>query len=183
MRKDLKTALAEIGLENDTISLMVDSYCLQEIKSYYQEFGWIVKEEKQDKYFHKAYHLVFIRNHFIPNKEKLQLLEVKFESNVHELNKLKFYEHSKSTITGLINGFIGLIAFVIGLLAFFDIFGEVNIAFPICLVILGSLIMLINPLMCTKIYKDETKLFDEEFIRLTTQRKNIIEETRKARKE
>lgn len=43
--------------------------------------------------------------------------------------------------------------------------------------------MLINPLMCAKIYKDETKLFDEEFIRLTTQRKNIIEETRKARKE
>lgn len=46
MDKNLKEALKEIGMENDTISLMVDVSSLEEVKYYYSVFGWKISSEK-----------------------------------------------------------------------------------------------------------------------------------------
>ena len=43
--KNLKEALKEIGMENDTISLMVDVSSLEEVKYYYSVFGWKISSE------------------------------------------------------------------------------------------------------------------------------------------
>lgn len=58
MEKNLKEALKEIGMENDTISLMVDVSSLEEVKYYYSVFGWKISSEKRDAIFHRTYHIV-----------------------------------------------------------------------------------------------------------------------------
>ena len=115
MEKNLKEALKEIGMENDTISLMVDVSSLEEVKYYYSVFGWKISSEKRDAIFHRTYHIVFERDHFIDNKEELQLLEVEFESNVKKLNKAKVKKHQWTKIFALSFSLLFFVCLVLGL--------------------------------------------------------------------
>lgn len=119
MEKNLKEALKEIGMENDTISLMVDVSSLEEVKYYYSVFGWKISSEKRDAIFHRTYHIVFERDHFIDNKEELQLLEVEFESNVKKLNKAKVKKHQWTKIFALSFSLLFIVCLVLGLCFYF----------------------------------------------------------------
>ena len=119
MEKNLKEALKEIGIENDTISLMVDVSSLEEVKYYYSVFGWKISSEKRDAIFHRTYHIVFERDHFIDNKEELQLLEVEFESNVKKLNKAKVKKHRWTKIFALCFSLLFFVCLVLGLCFYF----------------------------------------------------------------
>lgn len=181
MKKNLRDVLTEIGMENDSISIMVDVSSLEEIKYYYSLFGWKLKDQKRDKVFHRTYHLEFKRSHFIEDKDKLQKYEVEFESNVKDLNRLKVRKNLKSSSMAS-GGYLLGFAFLIAGILFLTMYSQVlSIYWSIMLIVLGSLFIIsITPFFLVTRSK-ENKCFDEEFARLSNERSRIFDKTLKLR--
>lgn len=181
MEKNLKESLKEIGMENDTISLMVDVSSLEEVKYYYSVFGWKISSEKRDAIFHRTYHIVFERDHFIDNKEELQLLEVEFESNVKKLNKAKVKKHRWTKIFALSFSLLFFVCLVLGLCFYFGYPEGIPLYASILLLSFSGLFFILCPCFCIPTFKMENKKFNTEFKSLVKERKRIIEDTRKVR--
>lgn len=181
METDLREVLERIGMEDDVISMMVDVLSLDEIKFYYSLFGWELKSQKKDKVFHKTYHLEFKRDHFIKNKDKLQRFEVEFESNVKELNRLKFRRHSKSAIFSTTGFLIGMILAIFGVLNITIWSQYVPLYVSIIMIVLAAMIFPVVTIFYIRILKKENKFFDGEFSRLSNERSRILDKTMKLR--
>jgi len=97
--------------EFDQISLVLKKDVMELMLSYYAEFGWREYERYEDKRYIDLVHLTLVRPHRIPNKDKLQLLQVRLEFEVNSLARERRNKHSGSLIVGLT-----LLVFILSLL-------------------------------------------------------------------
>lgn len=65
--------------ENDRIDVAVKRDKQEEFCRSYREFGWELAESRPDARYGNIVHLVFRRPHALPNKDALQLLQVRLE--------------------------------------------------------------------------------------------------------
>lgn len=97
----------------DSLSLSVKSENVEDIVSSYGVFGWTEKERKADKQYSDIVNVDFVRNHNIPNKNKLQYLQVVFESLVNKHALLFSRRHYVSQAVLSVCIFTSVLLFVI----------------------------------------------------------------------
>ena len=100
----------------DQINLTVKRQNADEVILSYGAFLWEKVEEKEDKQYHDILHLSFIRPHKIPNKDRLQLLQVHYEHFINERAVAENKKHAKSQALFVTAGVIGF-SLVLGILA------------------------------------------------------------------
>lgn len=180
MENNLKEVLNSIGLGKDRIAMVVRKEYEEDIVYYYEQFGWLLADRKNDFFSRKFEHLQFERDHFFPQKDALQYLEVSFEENVHKLNKAKKKKHFWSSFVFLVGLFLGLSLVAAGTTSFF-----IDIAIPlyggIILTSASGVIFLITVGLTFPLFKAERKAFNNEFLELARERKRILGEVSKVR--
>lgn len=81
----------------DYLDIIVKKENEQELVDAYSIFLWEKTGEKEDNQYRDVVHLSFRRPHKIENKDRLQLLQVYYESALNERAELKIKKHSKTT--------------------------------------------------------------------------------------
>ncbi len=113
----------------DQINLTVKRQNAEEVILSYGAFLWEKIEEKEDKQYHDILHLSFIRPHKIPNKDRLQLLQVHYEQLINERAVVENKKHAKSqALFATVGAFgfsaiLGIIALVFYLTSTFAVVG------------------------------------------------------------
>lgn len=73
--------------ENDKISIKSKREAAEHIEKCYGDFGWSLTEKYDDKLYYDTVHMTFTRPHSIPNKDCLQLLQVRLEIAYNKAGK------------------------------------------------------------------------------------------------
>ncbi|MBQ9734911.1 MAG: hypothetical protein IJV95_03520 [Clostridia bacterium] len=146
----------------DQINLTVKRQNADEVILSYGAFLWEKIEEKEDKRYHDILHLSFTRPHKIPNKDRLQLLQVHYETAVNERALLDGKKHRASQAllsTGLVlllSVMLGVVALSFYLVSLYAVLG--GVAFT---VIQASLCVLVF-VKVRKIRKKENQKFEDK---------------------
>ena len=89
--------MKEKDIQNfDYLDIIVKKISEDEIVDAYSAFLWEKIDKKEDKRYNDVVHLSFRRPHKIQNKDRLQLLEVYYESALELRVDIEIKKHSKS---------------------------------------------------------------------------------------
>ncbi len=104
----------------DYIDVIVKKQNEQEIIDGYLSFLWQKIEQKEDRRYNDIVHLSFKREIDIPNKDRLQLLEVYYETALNKRAEIQIKKHSKSKWAIFSLAFFSLAGlFLIGVFIYF----------------------------------------------------------------
>lgn len=157
--------------EYDSISLALKEDEAERMLSFYEAFGWEVYEKSEDKRYFDIVHIKLKRRHKIPNKDRLQLLQVKMEMAVNRFALARKNKHSKSVICGLTLGLFPLIFIALGILLIIK-----QLLIPISVVLFVAAVasvFAIVPLLKTML-KKENQAFAQKFKEMTSEISRII---------
>lgn len=87
----------------------------EELVNLYRIFRWEEAERTEDKRFSDIVNITFIRPHKIPNKDRLQLLQVMAEERINSIAIMNTNKYSRSTALSLTAGIITFGAFLGGI--------------------------------------------------------------------
>ena len=102
----------------DYVDLTVKRKNIDELTKSYSSFLWQEVSRKEDRRYHDILHVSFRRPHKIKNKDRLQLLQVKYEAQLNKRALLDSKKYSKSQAISLTLAVLGACA-VIGALSLF----------------------------------------------------------------
>lgn len=111
----------------DQINLTVKKQNADEVILSYGNFLWDLTSKKEDKLYHDILHLSFSRLHKIPNKDRLQLLQIKYEQSINDRVVMERSAHDKSRATFSIVIALCMCALFGILLLAFDIRGSLYV--------------------------------------------------------
>jgi len=160
--------------EFDYQTIVVKKEKSQDIVNKYEHFGWVKFEEKQHSQYENLLEVEFYRPHKIKHKDALQFLQVNMEANIINQGRLEKRKHSKSLITGITLGVVGIICAFDSILAFLHMK-------PLSAIILGSLFAFVSllsliliPITLKRLIKKEKKYYDQKQKEYTTSISEII---------
>lgn len=105
-------------LENDVIEIVAKNNKKDEIKKYYSGFGWRLIEERIDRKNNYLNHMTFIRNHIVPQKDKLILMQIRLENKLNEVGKIERLKEQKIMILMIIFSILGSLLFSFAIFLF-----------------------------------------------------------------
>ncbi len=152
----------------DYLSVSLKREYSKMIMKCYHALGWKDEHTEADKDYADMKYVLFSRPHNMPNKDRLQYIQVRMESILNRASERSIKRHSKSTALAVLLGIFGLLFVAAGLcLALILPQLLVKICGYICVGLGGILLLgLIYPL--TKVRKDENKrlktTLEEDFI-------------------
>ncbi len=100
----------------DRLSLALKADALEKMLEYYSAFGWEEYERKDDSRYIDIVHVVLYREHKIPNKDKLQLLQLRMEGAVNKFAVSRRDRHAPSLILMLAASIFGTLLIALGAL-------------------------------------------------------------------
>lgn len=178
--RELEKVLREIQMDMDVLLLSASAEGKEEAKAYYGALGWRLVSEKRDFFHRNLYHLRLERDHFVPHKDELQFLEVKFEDNVARLNRIKRGKHRRSRMDFLLLGMGGLSTVLTAAVL------AVHQAVPdyACWILFafGGILFLVFLASFGAIFRSETKLFEQNYAALVRERERIFRDVEKVSK-
>ena len=160
----------------DYLDIIVKIENKNEIVSSYSSFLWEKIDEKEDKRYNDVVHLSFRRPHNLQNKDRLQLLQVYYESALNSKSDLKTKKHSKSTgdICALAT-ILAILLFGVGVFIYLNktlfsiILGAVIVIF-----LLGAGIYFTDKIK--KVFIKENKAFSQKTSQIQDEIANILTE-------
>lgn len=162
--------------EYDSISLALKENESERMLSYYKAFGWSEYEKKEDKRYFDIVHIKLMRRHKIPNKDKLQLLQVKMESLVNSFASVRKNKHSKSVISALSLGILALGILVLGIILLIN---RSLIPLAVAMIILSAVSPLAIVPFVKSTVKKEKQSFAAKFKEMTSEISEIISRAKK----
>lgn len=162
--------------EYDSISLALKENESERMLSYYKAFGWSEYEKQEDKRYFDIVHIKLMRRHKIPNKDKLQLLQVKMESLVNRFASVRKNKHSKSVISALSLGILALGILVIGIILLIN---RSLIPLAVAMIILSAVSPLAIVPFVKSTVKKEKQSFAAKFKEMTSEISEIISRAKK----
>lgn len=157
--------------EYDSISLALKENESERILTYYEAFGWEIYEKREDIRYFDIIHIKLKRRHVIPNKDRLQLLQVKMEAAVNGFAIARKNKHTASVITGLTLGVFALAFLVLGI---FLIIKGWLLPMAVAFITLGALAPLLLIPMIRNTVKKENDRFAAKFKAMTAEISRII---------
>lgn len=123
----------EIAVKTNKEKQLIKDYAL---------FGFTVVDRYADKIYSDVAHVTFTRPHKIPNKDKLQLLQIYYENYVNDESELEKNKHTKSGTFAASAFLSGLILLCLGVIFIFatpiiiNVIGYVLAALSVAVVVL-----------------------------------------------
>ena len=139
----------EIAVKTAKEKRLIEDYAL---------FGFKLIDRYADKVYSDVAHLTFIRPHKIPNKDKLQLLQIYYENYINDESELEKNKRTKSGTFAASALLSGLILLCLGVIFIF----ATPIVINVIGYILSALSVTVVVLMLVKI-KKIIKLENEDF--------------------
>lgn len=102
--------------KHDKLVITLKKSLRKQILLAYADFKWEEVQSKDDLEFGDIEHVTLIRKHIIPNKDRVQYLQVCFEKHLDKISKLYTFKNVKSTIIYSITVLLGLAAIFAGIL-------------------------------------------------------------------
>ncbi len=158
----------------DYLDIIVKKKSEQELVGAYTSFLWQKIGSKEDRRYNDVVHLSFCRPHKLKNKDRLQLLQVYYESALNNMADLQTKKHSKSRrkIIGL-TLFSALFLFGVGVFIYLTknllsiILGAV-----FALGVIGYSLLLIGKIK--KLFIKENKIFTEKQNGIEKEKQRIL---------
>ncbi len=139
----------------DYITIVIKKEKQEEILKIYKCLGWEILSENQHQQYVNLVEVEFVRNHFIPNKDTLQFLQVNLENDINKKGRLERNKHSKSLALGLSLGLTTVAFIILAVLSFLDMV-VLNTIFWGCLFsILALSLAIFIPIIIIKTYRKE----------------------------
>ena len=102
------------SFEDDKLAITVKADGAEDIKKAYAVFGWRLVKQYGDEKYGDIIHMDFVREHKIEGKDRLQLLQVRFEVAVNFLGKAPGRLSVRAGIIGALLSLIGIALIVYG---------------------------------------------------------------------
>ena len=161
-------------LDNDLIRVNVKREVCERVIHYYNDFGWKLLEEKDDKRYFDLIHPTFVRPHYIDNKDDLCILQARLELAMNRIALHRGKIRSRATIFGGILGVLCLFLSVGGLLSMIFSSGLSMMIFGVLMVIFGASMSAYTYFLIRRIYKKDS----EKYQKLIDNERTIIKEYR-----
>ena len=100
--------------EYDSLSVLIKRKESSAILSYYNSFGWEEYERRDDRRYFDIIHIKLKRRHKIPNKDRLQLLEIEMENAINRLAVLRGKKHWRTVAFAVLLSILSLFIAAIG---------------------------------------------------------------------
>ncbi len=143
----------------DRLSLELKTEAKGSMLEYYLAFGWEPYLEEADSRYADIVHVDLRRPHNIPNKDRLQLLQVKMESAVNRFAIARRDRHSVSLIMSLSFALGGAVSIALGALIAFKLSGLPFIILGSALALIGLAVPLFLIPTFIRIFKNENKKY------------------------
>ncbi len=172
--------MTEEYLKNDHLSVSVKYGLSEEIKSAYRVFGWQLEEERKDKRYSNFMHMKFVRDHKIEGKDRLQLLQVRFDLAINFVGKAGSRMCRRALCTGVILGLLGVALILFGSLFLFYLTTNLSMAFGVTLISSGVVFLILCVLAAIRLYSHDKRIYSgmlaviAENIRSTVKEASII---------
>jgi hypothetical protein len=105
----------------------------------YEALGWREEKREEDRQYYDMKYLVLSRPHNIPNKDRLQYLQVKMETKLNSISHTTAYKHSGSMAFGAILIILALCFFATGLAFIFGLKASFALGLGIAFLVSGFL--------------------------------------------
>ena len=162
--------------EYDSISLALKKEESHRMLSYYRAFGWDEYERREDMRYFDIVHIKLMRRHKIPNKDRLQLLQVKMEALVNNFARVRKNKHSHSLLLGVGMGVLCVSLIALGSVL---IFRKLLLSLALSFISLGAVIPFFTVAAVKRILISENKRYAEKFKEMTAGISRIIAEAKK----
>jgi hypothetical protein len=146
--------------EYDSLSILIKKKESSAILSYYKSFGWEEYERRDDKRYFDILHIKLKRRHKIPNKDRLQFLQVEMENVLNTFSVFRKKRHLRSFISSLFFAFFAISLVSLGV---FLIFLKLAVAFAVSLVAFGIVSAIFAFPIVKKISVSENKRYILKF--------------------
>lgn len=146
--------------EFDFQTILVKKEKVDDVKNKYNDFGWEVNEIKQHHQFENILEIEFVRNHFIKNKDELQLLQVYLDHDINLLGKLEKNKHSKTTIWGIVLGLIGGVFCTASVMSFIKLEMYLSIIFGVLFALFAISIFVVMTIVLLRLAKKEKVVYN-----------------------
>lgn len=155
----------------DFLKVAVKREKLRELEQRYACFGWTETECVDDKLYDNITELTFCRPHKIPEKDRLQLLQVDMEMAMNEFSKTERNKHSVSTAISLTIGTFAAVFIIGGILLILLLSSVWSISSGILMMLIGALSIALLIPHIIKMRKRE----EERFEKILLESERVIE--------
>lgn len=141
--------------ENDYISITGKRVAAEHIEKCYGDFGWALTEKSDDKLYDDTVHMTFSRPHNIPNKDELQLLQVRLEI---AFNKTGRYNEKKKSGALISLSFYLIAAIILACCGVCLIVFDGSLLTVICgsfLFVIAAAVLVLGAFVTVSVYKSD----------------------------
>ena len=146
-------------LKNDHLTVSVKYGLAEEIKSAYRVFGWKLEEERKDKRYPNFVHMKFVREHKIEGKDRLQLLQVRFDVAINFIGKAGKRMGRRALCTGVVLALLGAALILCGSLFLFYFNTNLPMAFGVTLISAGAVVFILCVLAAIRLYMRDKRTY------------------------
>ena len=101
--------------KHDKLVITLRKSLRQQILSAYEVFKWKEVQSKDDVEFGDIEHVTLVRPHKIPNKDRVQYLQVCFEKHLDKISSLYTYKNTKSAVISSVLSILVILAILGGI--------------------------------------------------------------------
>lgn len=128
--------MTEKLFKDDELAVAVKADAAEDIKNAYCTLGWQLKDEYGDNSYRDIIHMDFARPHLIEGKDRLQLLQVRYEVNLNFIARAHRRVGARAAVLAALLIIVGLT------LAAFGIFNIINAPSP--LFTIGGAVLIVS---------------------------------------
>ncbi|MCD8373443.1 MAG: hypothetical protein LUD27_09125 [Clostridia bacterium] len=168
--------MTENYMSFDSLSIAVKAGAAEDMKTWYGAFGWNVEKEYGDKIYGDIVHMDFTRPHKIEHKDRLQLLQVRFEMLINLIARAGRRGNVKTGVTAAALFLLGAAIVVCGALLAIWSDNAFYLACGIIVIVAGILFWIVSYILCLHMRRNEKQKYSVLANVLKENIKNVVKE-------
>ena len=145
--------------EEDTISVKSKKQAAEHIVRRYGDFGWKLTEKNDDRLYEDVTHMTFTRPHFLENRDKLQLLQVRLEIAYNNMGKLSSKSRVRASLFSSLFALLCVSCVAGGLVLILLLDGLLPIIFGSLFCVVGLAVCVLGGIFSHRIYRKDKKKY------------------------
>ena len=167
----------------DYVDLSVKTNNTEEVVLSYNTFGWTEIDRYSDRQYKDVLHLSFKRKHKIPNKDRLQYLQVSYEMLLNRRNAHEYRMHEKSSLVLTILCVLLASIFIAGVLILSTFSTLISNLVSCGLMMVSTIGILFSIKLCRKMRKKEKVKYINYANKINGQISEVLSQVAKIRGE